>query len=68
MASIVITIETDGAAFHEGFPEPKKTDPGYEVARILRMLAHSYEYGGYGSKVVLSDINSNVCGKVEVIE
>ena len=64
MASVVIRIDTDGTAFHDGVPD--RMAVGEEVARILREIAEGFEFDGLGS--VPRDKNGNPCGTVEVIE
>lgn len=70
MASVVITINTDGAAFHA----PDYSDPAYEVgtpakevARILEVIARDFTVYGVRPRLA-HDFNDNPCGKVEVIE
>lgn len=65
MASIRITIETDGAAFHSGNAYP--TMLAWETARILRDLAAIIAANGVENRFV-KDYHKNVCGTVEVID
>lgn len=66
MASVVITIDTDGAAFHDG---PDDSTPlTWEVARILRVVAGGIENYGLSAHCEPRDSNGNVCGKVEIID
>jgi len=58
MSTIVITIETDNAAFEE--------TGGSEVARILRALATRYEEEGFYIYETLRDINGNAVGAAEL--
>lgn len=51
-----LTIKTDNAAFGD--------EPGYEVARILRDIAHKVEEG-YTSGSVL-DVNGNTVGHFDL--
>lgn len=76
MASIRITIETDGTAFHEldGKPLSRDLHPfvervvvGGEVARILRVMAIDAERAGVDAMFDPRDLNGNACSKVEVI-
>jgi hypothetical protein len=53
---IVITIDTENAAFDDG-------QTGRETARILRDLADKYEDGDYRQHI-LHDINGNSVGNV----
>lgn len=66
MASIRITIETDGTAFRDpdGRRSPAVETP-FEVARILRTMADGYER--HKSLPAPRDINGNECGKVEML-
>lgn len=67
MASIRITIETDNAAFHGADGAPDHLAVGAEVGRILHRLA--MDCTGCGVRpALLSDINGNTVGKVEVTE
>lgn len=67
MASIVITINTGGAAFHRTTPD--NIAIGTEVARILRVLAERYTRGEYGIVDAPSfDIDGHPCGTIELIE
>jgi hypothetical protein len=51
-----MTIDTDNAAFEE--------DPGFELARLLKLVAHRVEEGErYGS---LYDANGNYVGEYRV--
>lgn len=63
MASIRITIKTDGAAFHNARFDTLAC--GDEIARILRALAVQFEYGEEPTPP--RDSNGNLAGKVEVI-
>ena len=58
MASIVITIETDGAAFQDN------DNVGNEVARILRKLAD--RFGWCPDPTLPYDSNGNTVGTVEM--
>ena len=65
MSTVVITIETDGAAFYDdstGQEHPKAR--ACEVARILRCMANQFEdFCGANDP---RDINGKVVGTVEV--
>lgn len=63
---ITITIETDGAAFHDDHPGTQAE--GLEVARILRDLARTCEDGVGRFRLRLLDVNGNTCGFVDVTE
>lgn len=68
MASIVITINTDGAAFHKGNAYP--TLMSWELARILKRLAeqlHSFSIETVEGDP-LCDSNGDPCGTVEIID
>lgn len=72
MASVVITIETDGAAFHsDGFDDIAM---GTELARIFRVMATNCEFLlrhdalKKGALMPPRDTNGDPCGKVEVID
>ena len=54
--NIVITIDTENAAFDDG-------QTGRETARILRDLADKYQDGDY-RQLILHDINGNSVGNV----
>jgi len=63
MAHIIITIDTDNAAFEDD------NGGGQETARILHGLADKMEHFGSlcgGNK--LMDYNGNTCGNVQVKE
>lgn len=71
MASIVITIETDGAAFHK---YPGRSDSvlnrvccGGEVARILREIATEAECGGVEAARPPCDHDGIPIGTLKVI-
>ena len=55
MSNVTIVIDTDNAAFDDG-------NSGYELARILRMLANAYE-DGYAEDKRLLDVNGNTVGQ-----
>lgn len=59
---IVITIDTDGAAFDDGL------DGSVEVARILRRLSTDVLECESAEQQTLIDINGNTCGNVTVVE
>lgn len=60
MARLVITIDTDNAAFHG-------TGAGREVARILRDVADAAERKGANDPTgFLRDSNGNTCGVVAI--
>lgn len=65
MASIVITIQTDNAAFHDALPDHLVV--GAEVARILHRLAVDCTGRGVACGS-LRDLNGNIVGTVEVTE
>lgn len=65
MASVVITIETDGDAFHSCKPECRA--PRLEIARILRILSVDFAANGIMARLV-HDCNNRVVGKVELID
>lgn len=56
MAMVTICIETDNAAFG--------SEPGPELARILRELAAKFRDGG-GVPAKIMDVNGNTVGRVE---
>ena len=57
---ITITINTDGAAFDNGYKAP-------EVARILRSIADRISgEDDINTSIVIRDINGNRCGSYEV--
>lgn len=64
MASVVITIETDGAAFRDGCL--RTAEAREKISRILRHMANQYERCGMADAP--RDINGNVVGKVEMRE
>lgn len=69
MASVVITINTDGAAFHTKRISAHETEEftiGQEVARILEIMANNFRYSGYSLPPY--DSSGNQVGKVEEIE
>lgn len=70
MASIVITINTDGTAFHDYRSIGQdRLAKGQEIARILRLLAGGVVHCADPSVLALPrDKNDNPCGTVEVIE
>ena len=51
-----VEIETDNAAFDEGYHD-------FEVARILRALADTLDMYGGRAEYTLRDINGNTVGK-----
>ena len=55
--SITIHIETDNAAFDDGYERP-------EVARILRDIADKIEQ--HLNPEVIRDVNGNRCGYIDV--
>lgn len=65
MSSIVITIETDGAAFHfEDLTNAgQRRQTGREVARLLRLIAGSFEHTG--TSTMPRDNYGNIVGTVE---
>jgi hypothetical protein len=68
MASIVITIETDGAAFHDKESELDQAAQELEIARVLQGLASRFDSLRRGELIPLPcDIDGKPCGKVEVI-
>lgn len=66
MASVVITIKTGNAAFHDADP----LDVAYprEIARILETIIGRLDGDEDIDGMILRDINGNVVGKVEVLE
>lgn len=60
MESINININTENAAFHPA--------PGYELARIFRVLAEKAERGDLYDGQKIMDVNGNGVGKVEIVE
>lgn len=68
MASIHITIDTDGAAFHESAANPYEA-VGLEVARILRVIADDFNMNYTNHNVPAPcDFKGNPCGTVEIID
>lgn len=57
--NIIITINTDNAAFED--------DPGAEVARILNSLAQKIGRWGIPSDMKLLDSNGNTVGKCDTV-
>jgi hypothetical protein len=72
MASIVITINTDGAAFHGGTPDHRAVSE--EVVRVLREIAEDFEFDGADPEPPrpgirqISDTHDDPCGNVETID
>ena len=60
MSNIIITINTDNAAFED--------DEEVEVARILRNLANRIEMAGCRAQGPLRDINGNIVGEFIIKE
>ena len=69
MASIVITIDTDGAAFHDtrSHADDRATWMT-EVPRILHLLATEFNQRAACDVILPRDSNGKGCGKVEVID
>ena len=66
MASIRITIETDGATLDAARKDPRILV--WRLAPIFGSVCADILLWGIRSEQVLRDMNSNVVGKVEVIE
>jgi hypothetical protein len=69
MASIVITIRTDGAAFHDKDSELDQAAQELEIARVLQGLASRFNSLRRGDLIPMPcDIDGNAIGTVEVID
>lgn len=58
-----LEIECENAAFVTSFD---RDNPYYEIARILRDLAESFEGGCYAKQKKLYDINGNFVGYCKI--
>lgn len=68
MASIVITIQTDGPAFHEKgeSAQGERMSIGYEAAYVLHGIANSLERHGLSGAFDPRDRDGSRVGTVEV--
>lgn len=64
MATVTITIKTDNAAFQSPHGPPHFLATGYEIGRILRVMADGFYANGSADNP--RDANGNTVGSIEI--